>query len=243
MEKMRQWTLLTVVAVLAVLAGGYFLLVQPKSDKAAEVRVSTEAQLAANTRLQGEINRLKKQAADLPRQQAKLAALSSRIPSNPALPTLIRTMTDAADRAGVELVSLAPGAPTLFTTPATTPVAGGAPAPGAGAPAEPLYAIPLTIAVNGGYVQMQQFFSNLEDLPRTIQVTAFSVGPFQDANSSISSGVTAALTTRVYMIAPAAVAPAPLAVPGAAPPPATTGAPAAAPSTTSQPTPAATPAQ
>lgn len=217
MDKMRQWTLLTVVAVLAVLAGGYFLLVQPKSDKAAEVRASAEAQRADNARLEAEIARLTKQAQDLPRQQAKLAAFAARIPNNPALPSLIRTLTDAADRAGIELISMAPGPPVLVVAPApVAPASPAVPAAGPAAPggavtagtvgAEPLFTIPLTLAIKGGYVQVQQFFSNLEDLTRSLQVGSFSIAPVlavPGVSTTSAGGVTVSLVGRVFMTAPA----------------------------------------
>ncbi len=219
---MRQWTLLAVVAILAILAGGWFLLVQPKSDKAAEVRAATEAQDQANARLQTEITRLEKQAAEMPALQAKLAKFATRIPDNPALPTLIRTLTDAADRAGVELVSLAPsppvamavaapaaGAPAAATTPGAAPVS----AAGALAATEPLFQIPITLSVHGGYVQVQQFFSNIEDLTRSMQVGAFTVAPFKgsaDSSTVSANDVVAAITGRVYMTAPTAAPAAPI---------------------------------
>ncbi|HVF19313.1 MAG TPA: hypothetical protein VNA14_03620 [Mycobacteriales bacterium] len=247
MDRMRQWTILTILAVLVVLAGGYFLLVQPKKDKTAEVRAGVESQLVVNNRLQADINRLKKQAIDLPRQQAKLAALSARIPNNPALPTLIRTMTDAADRAGVELVSLAPTAPTLIVGgPAPGAVAGAPQTAAAPAGTEPLYGIQLAIVVNGGYVQVQQFFSNLEDLSRTMQVSAFAVAPLAGTDSAVTAaGVTASITSRVYMTAPTAVVPPPLTAGTPAPAASASAAPGAAatPSPTAPTTPAATPAQ
>ena len=245
MDQMRQWTLLTILAVLVILGAGYFLLVQPRADQAAEIRESAEAQLVANTQLQQEIARLNKQAEDLPRQQAKLATFASRIPANPALPSLIRSLTDAADSAGVELVALAPAAPEPVVAPATAPTAAAAPAPAApvtaaaAAPPEPLYAIPLTLSIRGGYVQVQQFFSNVEDLQRTFQVAQFSiVPPTNTGTTSVAvSGVSVAMVGRVYMTVPSGVAP--VATPG----PTATAPPATAPSPSASPTASATPAQ
>ncbi len=218
---MRQWTLLTVVGVVAILAGGYFLLVQPKKDKVAELKTTAAAARAANLALQSDIDRLNKLAKDLPRQQAKLAAFAQRIPSNPALPTLIRSLTDAADTAGVELVSLAPSEPTAVVAAAPVPVAGakvGTAAPAgavtAAAPAvgtEPLFVIPIDVTVKGGFVQLQQFFNNLEDLPRSFQVGQFVVEPMDEkgpGSSVVSNDLEATLGGRVYMTAPA---PAPVA--------------------------------
>ena len=219
---MRQWTLLTIVAVLVVLAGGWFLLVQPKRDEAAELRAAAEAQDAANAGLAAEIERLKKQALDLPRQQAKLAMFASRIPSTPAMPSLIRTLTDAADRAGVELKSLSPGTPTPLQV--TEPAALGTP--------PPLFSISVSMSVVGGYVQLQQFFSNIEDLSRSMQISTFSMTPGGQSTTGVG-GLNVAMSGRVFMTTADTPAPVPV-VPVASP----TAAPAATPAPVS-PAPAA----
>ena len=238
---MRQWTLLTVLGVAVILIGGYMLLVKPKSDEAAELRASAEAQLIANRRLQQDIKRLNEQARDLPRQQAKLAAFGQRIPANPALPSLIRSLTDAADRAGIELVSLAPSPPIAVEGAApATPAPGAAAAPGrsAAAPAagDPLYAIPINVVIRGGFIQVQQFFSNVEDLTRTFTVNKFTAGAVQGEPGAVAlGGLETTIAGRVFMTLP--VTPAAPAVPAATPAPAA-GSPA--PGAPAQPTAAAT---
>ena len=244
MDKMRQWTLLAVLAVVVILLGGYMLLVKPKSDEAADLRATAEAQLVANRRLQQDIERLNEQARDLPRQQAKLAAFGQRIPANPALPSLIRSLTDAADRAGVELVSLAPSPPVPVE--AAAPAAAASPAPGspgvsgrtAAAPAagDPLYAINLNVTIRGGFIQMQQFFSNVEDLTRTFTVNTFTAAAVQSQSGATRTGdLETAIVGRVFMTLPS--------TPAAPAVPAATSAPAAgspAPGAPAQPTTAAT---
>jgi type IV pilus assembly protein PilO len=201
-SKMKQWVALTVVGVLAVLAAGWFLLVSPKRSEASQVRAEVTSQESTNSGLQTQLAMLKAQAKTLPQQQAKLALVAAKIPDNPALPGLIRALSTAADDAGVELVSLAPGAPTPVVAAAAAPTTGapgttgttaarpaGA-APVGGTPARlsgsapsttfsagVLTAIPLTINVVGGYFQVEQFFDKLEELTRAAKVTAFTMTP------------------------------------------------------------------
>jgi Tfp pilus assembly protein PilO len=125
-SKMKQWVALTAVGCLAVLAAGWFLLVSPKRGDAAAIRDEVASQNTTNSSLQTQLAMLKAQAKTLPAQQAKLALVAAKIPDNPALPALIRALSKAADDAGVELVSLAPGQPA--TVVAAAPAA---PAPGA----------------------------------------------------------------------------------------------------------------
>jgi Tfp pilus assembly protein PilO len=229
-SKMKQWVALTVVGVLAVLAAGWFLLVSPKRTHAAELRDQAATQVSANAELETKLAMLKAQAKDLPKQQAKLAAVAGKIPDNPALPALVRALTTAATSAGVELVSLTPSAPAVVgaAAPAAAPVA-----PAAGArPAAPraasaaagqLAQIPVTLNVVGGYFQVEQFVAALENLPRSMRVTALTMAPGPNpvkpaaAAAAVDDGRSLAttITAQVFMAAnrPAATA---VTVPGQA---------------------------
>lgn len=219
MEKLKQWVALSVVGVLVVGAAGYFLLISPKRTEAAAVRVQVDEQVSANSVLRTQIQMLKAQAKQLPQQQAKLAAVAAKIPDNPALPTLIRNLTKAADEAGVELVSLAPTARTVLApvaAAAVVPVAGTAAAPtapGAATAAVPtasagvLETIGLNINVVGGYFQVEQFLDRVENLTRALKVTAFTMAPGTNpvkpttAQASVDSGkvLSATITGSVYL--------------------------------------------
>jgi hypothetical protein len=147
MDKMRQWTLLTVVGIVAVMGAGWFLAVSPQRHHAAELRTQAQTQLSANTQLQGRVAQLEQQKKGLPGQQHKLNLIAAKIPDNPALPALIRQLSAAANGAGVDLVSLSPSQP-VSSTPAgaaaTVPTTGTATAGSAGASS--VLQIPVTIA-------------------------------------------------------------------------------------------------
>jgi Tfp pilus assembly protein PilO len=217
-SRLRQWSLLTAVAVFAVLAAGWFLLVSPKRSDAAGLREQATAQARANDTLRAQAAALTLQARDLPRQRARLALLAGKIPSDPALPALIVRLREAADAAGVTLVSLAPGQPTAVA--ATRP--GGVPAPTGSATAVgagQLLAIPVIVQVTGGFFQLEQFLTNLEDLPRSFLVGQLSVAPGASVAATttgqaggLSSGsLTASLTGRVFLSAARPAGPTPVA--------------------------------
>ena len=205
MDKLKQWIALTVVGVLAVLAGGWFLLVSPKHSDAAALRSQAAQQVSANASLQTQLAMLKAQAKNLPAQQAKLAAVAAKIPDNPALPSLVRALTKAADQTGVELVSLAPSQP--------IPVAGGATAtavaPGGAAPvsgsAGQLQSIGLVLNVVGGYFQVEQFLDSVENLSRAMKVTNFVATPGGNplkptaGTTATASTLSTTVTGTVYM--------------------------------------------
>jgi len=174
MTRLRQLWLLTALGSLAVLAGGYFLLVSPKSDKAAEIRGQAETQQDVNRQLQSQIDMLKKQSKHLPAQQDKLARFARLIPPNPALPALTRSLTDAADNSGVELVSLNPTLPEYakgMDLKTRVEVPGKVPAPNG----QVLVSIPLQLEITGSYSQITQFFTEIEELNRALLVDGFTV--------------------------------------------------------------------
>ena len=164
MDRVKQWVALAVAVSLGVLAAGWFLLVQPKNAEAADLRAQAEQQVSANAAMRTHLAVLKAQARDLPKQEAKLARVSEKIPDNPALPALIRALAGASDASGVEFLSLTPGAPTPAATTGTTGQSG-------------LTLVPVTINVSGGYFQIEQYVRMLEDLPRALRISNITVAP------------------------------------------------------------------
>lgn len=174
MSKSRQWATLTAVVCLAVLAAGWFLVIKPQRAHASQLRSQADGVKAQSAQLQTQVAQLRQQQKDLPAQQKLLSQIATKIPDNPALPALIRQLSAAADGAGVNLVSLAPSAPTMAaaTAGAATPAAARA-----AAGAAPLATIPLAIGIQGSYFNVEQFFSAVESLNRAMLVTGFSLAP------------------------------------------------------------------
>jgi Tfp pilus assembly protein PilO len=211
MDKLKQYVVFTLLGCLVVLAAGWFLLVSPKRSTASDLRGQASAVTSKNAQLTTGLQVLKAQARDLPKQQAKLAAVAAKIPDNPALPAMIRALTSAAAGADVELVSVTPGAPTLST--AAAPAAAVAPAGAAARPAAAtattagqLADIPLVLTVVGPYYQVQQFVEKIEKLPRSMRLTTVALAPGlnplkpnPDANVDDGKLLTATLTGQVFM--------------------------------------------
>lgn len=194
MDKLRQWVALTVVGVLAVLAGGWVLLVSPKHSQAAELRDQAAQQEASNERAVTQLSVLRAQALALPGQKDKLEKVAAKIPDGPELPALIRSLTTAAHDSGVEFVSLTPSAPAASTPTATT-----------GATAT---VIPVSINVIGGFYEVERYLGELEDLPRALRVAGLTIAPGKsplttgkDVGPPVQSGRSLAvtLTAQVFM--------------------------------------------
>lgn len=182
---MRQWSILTGLAALLVLAGGFMLLVKPARHNAASLRAKAASQNQNNNMLQNDLAVLRAEQRDEPKNQAELAAIAAKIPNNPGLPSLIRSLSSAADDAGVELVSISPSAPTTAagsSAAVTVPQhpSGSASSGATGATATqslPYATIQVQLQVNCPFFQCEQFLSELESLSRAFLVTGFTATP------------------------------------------------------------------
>ena len=185
MTKTQQWVIGAALAIVLVMAAGWFLLVSPQRSKAADLRTQTTAEQTASAALRTDLDVLVAQAKTLPAKRAELAKFAKQMPSDPALPAMIRALQNAAVTAGVTLVSIAPQPPAPFVGVAPAAPAAAAPAPAVANPALPqgvtapgtLQSITLTTKMKGSYSQLAQFVANLEALPRMFMVTAYSIGP------------------------------------------------------------------
>jgi Tfp pilus assembly protein PilO len=243
MSMTRRWSLLNAVLIVGILAASWFLLVSPKRSDASAISAKATAQQASNDALVQQLNQLKAQSLDLPKQKAKLAVMRRQIPNNPALPSLIRDLTAAGKKVGVEVVSMKPGPPVAaaVTVPVAAPVppAGGTDTtatgttsttaqgatPTAVAPvAAPLYLVPLQLEITGSYFEVEQFINKLEGIQRTFLVTGFSLKPGSGAATTATTttttgttdGLSLSLTGQVFL-APNVASSTPAAAPVAAP--------------------------
>jgi Tfp pilus assembly protein PilO len=118
LTKTSGWTLATTGLCVALVAGGWFGLVDPQRAAAAESREQTEAAVVANAQLEQKIEQLRVQFADLPARQAELAAIRLALPEEPALAQLIRDVNGHSGDAGTVLNSIVTGAPVAVIDPA-----------------------------------------------------------------------------------------------------------------------------
>jgi Tfp pilus assembly protein PilO len=228
MTRTRQWSLLTALLVVGVLAAGWFAVVAPKRSDAAALQGRANTQEQENVTQEQQIAMLKELAKDLPSQRAKLSVIQRQLPGNPALPTLIRDLSRAAGKSGVNLVSLSPAVPAPVVPVAVAPVAvvaapaadGAAPSTDATGPAadgaapaatvapaaatESLNVMALQINVTGSFFEIEQFLNGVESLRRPMLVRSFDVAA--DATTEAVTGqLSLTLNAEVFLRSPAPV--------------------------------------
>jgi Tfp pilus assembly protein PilO len=222
MGRMKQLWALTAVAVLAVLAGGWFLGAKPQSDKVGTLNESTQTQLGANSALSIEIKRLADLKKGMPAEQKRLRAIAANLPDNPALPSLVRSLSKIEESTNVHVISITPTAPALDTTAAAGPAPAGSAGKNPGVSAGSLASIPLTLNVTGTFADLQLFLSGLEKLQRSFVVGSLAIAPrgetaSAEGGSADTGTLTGSITGRVFMRVAPAAAPAAAAPAAAAP--------------------------
>jgi Tfp pilus assembly protein PilO len=184
-----------VLVVVVVLVAWNALIYGPAGDdleEATEARDAAEQELAT---LDARLERLRDQAENQPERQALKEELSANIPELPQLETFIRSADDIRAQTGVDWISVAPAEP----------------APGPTGISE----IRMTIQLEGGFFQVQEYLKRLEDLTRLVVVDAIQIGTGgeTDDGSGIPSlsgapTLTVSLTARMFTQATGLVTPA-----------------------------------
>jgi Tfp pilus assembly protein PilO len=186
--------LIAVVAALGALAW-YMALFSPARSERAQLRGKITAAEGNEQELQSTRLRLRALEAGRGAQQAQLEQLRRLIPPQPDVAGFILSVNDAAVRAEVDWVSVAPA----------SPVAGGAGAPSS---------IGISIAVNGEFFALVDYLRRLENLGRLVVVDSLQLSPAGQAGGPLR--LSATLSARIFTTAgsvPAGAVPA--AVPGA----------------------------
>ena len=155
-----------------LLASTYFVAFhRPRSDRIAALAAETRRLRSEQTSLRRSIAALEGIAAREPEYRAALDLVERLIPGRLAQPALLAQMQLAAQGAGVELVSVTFGNPTVPKD-----------APQSAVPGTVLVAMPVTVAVNGPYVGIASMLRRIETeknravLVRTVALTEADAG-------------------------------------------------------------------
>ena len=174
------WYVGAAVVAALILVAGWLLLVSPTKSNAEEISTQADWVVAQNVMTQGKIDQLKEQSKDLPAQEQQIAAIRSRIPATPALPTLIRALSDQAKASGVTLESLTPSTPSASNTALST--------------------IPVEVKVNGEFSNVRLFVNSLETMQRSYFVGALDIQRSTGSGTTATDGaLDATITGNVFM--------------------------------------------
>lgn len=225
MDKNRLWIIASVLVMALVLAGGWFLGVQPQLAAIADAESQTASVQQTNDTYAQTLARLKKDSEDLPALKAKLASLAASVPEGSAIPAFIDQLNalyaatnvvcvDQAFSDAVAYTPVVPPAPTATATAApgaaATPTPTPTPTAAAGAPpvvnslitGSNFAARPVTVTVRGQYGDILNFVNGLQSGARLFLVTSFSTAATSDAAAPAGS-LDAKVSGYVFSLTPA----------------------------------------
>lgn len=175
---------LIVVVALAAVFLGIMPLFQSASDADAQI-AAEQTNLATAQALLARRQSAKAQSAG---NEVELMRLANELPDSPQLPSVIVELQDVANASGVDLLSITPGMPAPGT------------ALPAGTPSVAYEVLPLSVLVQGEWVELIDYFQRIRNLDRGVRVvsTTFTYVPgTEDEKAYIESSV----MLEVYMMA------------------------------------------
>ena len=193
----RRALIVALVAAVLLVAVWYVALWSPRSNDLSEARDRSEQAELRNRDLETRIARLQADQRREPELRAAAERLRTAIPDQPNLAQFILDANDAAVRAGIDFISIAPAPPVAPAAATTCTTAPGTPAVVGQRPAE----ISLSLQVQGGYFQVIDFLNRLNDLPRIVVLDGLNLTADQSARLSAS------LTARMFVQPEAVAAP------------------------------------
>ena len=154
------------VVLAAFAAAGYFIAVLPVSNRVSSLRTQREAREREILRLRpmaAEVTRMRRETAEIERQ---LDVAKDKLPTEREIPSLYRTLSDAAVQAGLAVSLFQPKAPRTLD----------------------FYTeVPISVIVEGGYHELGDFLARVAMLPRTTMVGDLKLfGPRTPAPAAVA---------------------------------------------------------
>jgi type IV pilus assembly protein PilO len=180
--------LLGAMGLVPILVGGYFLLLSPIEQRMEGLRAeraSLERELIESRRIVADLERFRREAAEL---EQRLEVVKEKLPTEKDMPPLYRTLSDAAFQSGLGVALFQPRDARV---------------------SEYYSEIPISINAEGGYHQLGTFFERVAALPRVVNVIEWRLSGLAKGKTT---AVKADLTLATYMYRP--VGSPPVAKPG-----------------------------
>jgi len=188
----RNVALIAVLVAVVITLAFWFLLYQPQNERQAEIEAEIVGLRSEEAALETQVATLRGIQQNEVQIRAALARLDEYIPPNVAQPSALRQLQRTADAAGATLQVL------TFGDPARPEAIGGTTALDTGDPTKALAAIPVSIAVDGGYFQIVDFLRRVEvDVPRAVLIQDVSLEKSPDGDFPL---LRATFATQLFAI-------------------------------------------
>lgn len=173
---MRARAAIFAAVLVAVSALAFVLVLRPQAARIADTKKQTQAQLQRISQLNLELRQLQALQQQAPQLRARAQRVDTAIPNDPQLAPFILQVQDAATRSAIDWLAVSPSPP----------------APGQQAD---ILEINVSMNVNGGYFQIQDFLARLETLGRAVKISGVTLG----AGPNVLPQLAASLTMTMFV--------------------------------------------
>jgi len=201
----RDRVAICVIAVLAVCAGYYMLLLKPEQGQASSLAASIATQKAAVTTEQQAYNTGRAAAESLKTDAAEWGSLRVAVPEQSDIPALLRLLQSSAAAAKVHMSSISlSNSSAAASTPSTSTTTPGA------APTASATGVPIALTFTGGYIALNKLVSHLDGLVQVDGGRVRASGPLLSISSVQltpgSSSLSVQISATIYQLAGASPA-------------------------------------
>jgi type IV pilus assembly protein PilO len=152
----RTWAATGVLAAVALLAVGWFLLIGPQQSQTRDLHDQMSAAHDQAASQQRRLAELRLQERDMPRYEAELVASRKALPAVPGTPAFVRQLQAAGDATGVLVSGVAVAEPVAE---------------------EGVFTLPISLTAEGGDTQLEAFLDELQTVqPRAVLVDTVATG-------------------------------------------------------------------
>lgn len=170
MSILRLWVIGSAFVAVLVLAGGWFLGVQPRLAEASAAESERESVAAINAQYEAILVELRELSENLPALERELDELRVEIPQEPELSTYLGQLNALAESAGVSLNEVTASTPILVSEELASTVG-----------VTDLVAVPVRISALGPPEGITAFLKSAQFGPRLLFVDRFSIGDDSDS--------------------------------------------------------------
>lgn len=169
MSPHRRWLFGGIAASILLFVLGFFLIVNPARNQAADIQARADSVEENNVLLANKLNQMKQQATEVPAKLEEIEAIQRKMPSEMKQPELVRAIEQEAQSAGVDLTSIAPATPVAVEGSSTGTIA-----------------LPVAVTADGRYANIKTFVDNLERLERAFLIQTVDVTVADEALDSFT---------------------------------------------------------
>jgi len=149
----RDRIVIIAVAVLAMLAGGWILVVSPERKQASKLASEVSAAQAQLSTAEGQLSNARAAQSQYAAAYSSVVSLGKAVPAEPEVPSLIYQLAHATNQTQVDFNSITSGAGSTSTTASAAAKALAAPAG--------FTPMPFTFVFDGGFFDLEHLFSHL----------------------------------------------------------------------------------